>query len=60
MLHFMAHMWGEASENAIKLSFTLAIMYSNITGATPWGDATKAMATPRRIESSDCQSFAGL
>jgi hypothetical protein len=55
MLHFVAHIWGEASENAIKLPFTLAIMYSNTTGATPSGDAAYARATPSGIESNDCE-----
>ncbi len=40
LLHLMAYIWGEVSKKAIKVPFTLAIMYNNITGATPWGGAT--------------------
>ena len=36
-----------------QATFTLAIMYCSIIGASPGGDSTNTNTKPRRIESSD-------
>lgn len=54
---FFWRIGGRGIQKCEQATFTLAIMYCNIFGASPWGDSGNTRTKPRSLESRDCKAI---